>query len=225
MVYIPHTVLSFRGTFGNTDSEQWSIGLHLGGSGWGGQGEATPDPIPPGAMTAFAAVGKTYFTGATWSPSVKLMEVRGYVVDSAGKSLYGTDTALVASPINGTGSTNAHPWQVALVATLTTAITRGPGRFGRVYLPGPAVAIVTGDGLISATDAGNYAVNFRNFLNSLNDAAEGFRSGTSRAVCVASGVGNGRMDAVTGIRVGRVLDTQRRRRRSLLEEYQVQPIT
>jgi hypothetical protein len=105
------------------------------------------------------------------------------------------------------------PFQVALVVSLDTG-QRGPSRRGRVYLPAPVVTLEN-DGQFQAAQALAIRDRFGAFLNNLNNAG-GVDAGAPR-VTIASIKGFN--TDVTSCRVGRVLDTQRRRRRSLPEDY------
>jgi len=111
------------------------------------------------------------------------------------------------------GTTLSFPFQVALAISLDTG-QRGPRKRGRVYLPTPSVGLET-DGQFGASSAEGFRNRFATFLNNLNNA--GGLDANAPNVTIASSFGFN--TDVTSIRVGRVLDTQRRRRRSLPEDY------
>lgn len=116
----------------------------------------------------------------------------------------------------GVVNTNIHPPQNALVATLLSAsIPRGRGHSGRIYMPAPALSIASNGQMGDMTAL--FCTPLRTFLQGINDTAllgncvimsrESVRAGT---VLPAS-------DSFVGsIRVDNVMDTQRRRRRSIV---------
>lgn len=117
------------------------------------------------------------------------------------------------APIAGTqnGALATHfPSQCAHVVTLTTSEPRGLAAFGRVYLP-PECSILGADGRIAQAIAAPLATEVAGWLSDINNL------GFVNAVAVMSKKGLGTTHNVTGTRVGRVVDTQRRRRRSLEE--------
>lgn len=124
----------------------------------------------------------------------------------------------VVGPLGG-GLSTGHPAnQVALVVTLTTAVTRGPAHAGRFYLPMPCFTPAT-DGLISDATATNAAARVKTYIEALSDWP-GIDISSDGGVCIMSRkAGSPMTRRVSGARVGRVLDTQRRRRRSLRETY------
>lgn len=115
-----------------------------------------------------------------------------------------------AVPFVGTDTSGGYP-QIALVTSLRTARPRGLGSNGRNYWPS-AASINFGTGAIGATEATAIATAATVLVDAINDQGIG-------VVCVASAVGNGLLQPVTGVRVGRVMDTQRRRRNQLPELY------
>jgi hypothetical protein len=93
----------------------------------------------------------------------------------------------------------------------------GKGKRGRVYLP-PQSHVITPDGTIGAADVTQTLSGFTTFLNALNALPHGGAVSTVASVIGNTGsIGTGR--PVRHIRMGTVMDTQRRRRRSLAEAY------
>lgn len=119
----------------------------------------------------------------------------------------------------GGGLSSGHPTnQVALAVTLTTAVTRGPAHSGRFYMPMPCFTPAT-DGLISEATAVSAAGRVKTFVEALSDWP-GIDIASDGGVCIMSRkAGSPMTRRVNGAKVGRVLDTQRRRRRSLRENY------
>lgn len=120
-------------------------------------------------------------------------------------------------PGGAAGSRPQPPQQVALAVSLTTGYTRGPAHRGRYFLPMPAIP-VQADGLIAEADALAVRGTTKTFLEAIADVP-GVDAPNSLTPCVLSRRGSGAHRVITGVEVGRVLDTQRRRRRSLKEAY------
>lgn len=114
------------------------------------------------------------------------------------------------------------PPQCATVLSLQTIRPGGRGR-GRMYLPLLSLGLTTGGRIPTAT--------VTSVMDSLDDAFDEFETTirglddmASANVAVASGVGSGLLTDVSAIRMGDVVDTQRRRRDELGEVYQVREI-
>jgi hypothetical protein len=95
-----------------------------------------------------------------------------------------------------------------------TARTRGPGSHGRIY---PPVFIPSGPSMvIDAGESNNQLAAAKDFLGVL--AEPNFPTlGDGFAVCVVSD--QGVIEPVTSVRVGNVIDVQRRRKNQLAETY------
>lgn len=115
----------------------------------------------------------------------------------------------------------SYPPQVALAVTLQGA-RRGPGQFGRFYLPGPNMALQA-DARMSKAHQQTANEFVRTFLLACRDA---YAIPSSPDVVDAnpvnvSSLGNGTAGTIQIIEragVGRVFDTVRRRRRQLGED-------
>lgn len=161
-------------------------------------------------------------TGAHLGMNAKLAYLKMNVVDMNGHYVEQTTHEYVYSP-QPFGNSNAvvHPTQVALVVSTTTAYARGPAHRGRFYLPLPAIMVTPSTGLISVTDAQDVAASAATFISALHDQPGIDPIGDDDMhVCVMSRGGAGATNRVTGVDVGLVLDTQRRRRNALPENYQ-----
>lgn len=123
--------------------------------------------------------------------------------------------------------------QNTMCATLTTDLPRGYASKGRIFLPPCNTMLPTADGRISAANANVLAASVKRLINELNaNTAIGNVAVFSRGRGVPAYdaehnrieytyPNDGAVNAVTGVRVGRVVDTQRRRRRQLAETYEV----
>lgn len=145
-------------------------------------------------------------------PSAILRQVRIASILPSGK--YARDPWVVPTGVvrGGGPEGNTLP-QAALVVSLETA-RYGPTGKGRFFLPMPTFALEP-DYQISPADAQGVRDRTVQLINEINDEP-GFDV-LGLGVCIASSKGYN--TRVTGVRVGRVIDTLRTRRRSLLEDY------
>jgi hypothetical protein len=106
--------------------------------------------------------------------------------------------------------------QLTMAATLRTAIPRGRGSRGRMYLPPTQYgAVVSTDGRVAVASAQGQAGSVVDLINRLNTTYT-----LIGRVGVASNAGAGRFEHVTQVSCGRVVDTMRSRRSTLDEDYQ-----
>jgi hypothetical protein len=123
--------------------------------------------------------------------------------------------------------------QASVCATLTTAIPRGYASKGRLYLPPSFLYRPAADGRLTVADASWLARSVKHLIDGINSA----EAGNANVAVFSKGKGvkvenvakqrwewtypnAGTTALVTGVQVGRVIDTQRRRRRSLDENRQ-----
>lgn len=138
-----------------------------------------------------------------------LTAIRINAVQADGKVVNGANMAYLQTPIAGqaTGSSQLPP-QIAVVMSLRTG-ARGAGGRGRMYLP------LTGSGLndrgrIGSVPATTLVASGKAFLEALHVAGP--------LPVVANEKAN-TYSAITGVQIGNIFDTQRRRRNSLTEVY------
>lgn len=121
----------------------------------------------------------------------------------------------------GGGGGSFPPFQIAVAVSLVTARRGATGR-GRFYLPLPVVAMDFSTGGMSVTDQNAINQSAQQFLEGLGNEP-GFDVGDVRPAVISS---RGYASIVTGVRVGRVLDTIRSRRAQLDESYSsILPVT
>lgn len=121
------------------------------------------------------------------------------------------DTAATAVTRGGTGSGNPLPPEVAIVASLRTALA-GASYRGRMYLPAPRAGLVTSVGNIDATSVTTIATAVAAGFTAVEaDTTYGSTIGCvySRKLRIIS--------SVESVDVGNVFDAQRRRRNSFQE--------
>lgn len=230
MVY---DVRSVRLTFGGKFfvSETWSCGLRITGKrpDLDPIGGTVPTPVPPMSDLRTFCVGnlddvvtkvKAYWAAmaAFTNAQASLDWVKFNPVDEHGKQDPEQDTIVSSfTPIAGGSGTPQFP-QVALAISLTTGLQRGHAHTGRFYLPLGGSISVDANGHISTGAAQGAADPTAVFLTSLNDWS-GIDPLWQPNVSIMSSLGAGTRRHVTGVRVGRTIDTQRRRRSSIPELY------
>lgn len=207
--------------------EQWSTGFYLG--------NLNSDAPDPGTTSAsgIAPFWTTFFTAASTKVATvyKTHQIKVSQLEPDGDvDLSRIDIYDYPEPITGTHTLNLYPPQITLAATLTSDLQRGLASKGRMYLPGIAADVTTTSPKISATDASNVATNLKTFFDGVN------ASGAVSGVAILASKGHkvdldpttpdtysytgGKVAEVTGLRVGDVFDTQRRRRDGIQELFQ-----
>lgn len=167
------------------------------------------------AVQNFHQAADTYVSSAA-----KLAYLKMNVVDQAGHYVENNTIEHVFAPVvSGYASANPPPNQITLCVSLTTEFSRGPAHRGRFYLPLPGFGVDATTGVVSAGSIGVVATSAAAFIEALADEP-GLDVFRGMRVCVMSKIGSGSTNVVTGVDVGRVLDTQRRRRAELPESYQ-----
>lgn len=190
--------------------EEWSCGLRMAAAG------ASASTDPAGMIAAASDAVEAYHVRATTHTSqyAKLSFVKLNYLDTAGH--YAEDLTyqeILADVAGGGSATEIYPNQVALVVSLTTGVTRGPAHRGRFYLPMPSMAMEA-TGLIGAAQRDQVKTSTDTFIAALNAINANYD-----VAVFSRKLGAPAHRLVTGVEVGRVLDTQRRRRRSLAETY------
>ncbi len=205
MAFNPHGRLVFEGVRGTVlaPRERWAVRLNLLQAIPAASGAA-----PQSALNALGTQWQTSFGQYLFS-DCRLTSVKWAFIGADGRY---TGAPVLSAPLDlaGSATTNRYPDQVALAVTLDTA-RRGPRGRGRFYLPGIAVGLAT-DGLIVDVMAKNIANSAATFVNAVNAAWP-----DNGGVAIASTFAE--INLVTSVRVGRVLDTIRSRRSSLIEGY------
>lgn len=149
---------------------------------------------------------------ALMSQGCSLTTIRVEAYDEHSNLTQAAEVSL-ATPIVGTGNASKTP-QTALVFSM---LTGRPGRSynGRVYFPALGAAIQQDSLRIAPSVVANYAAVWAQQLEDIAAAAPG---ANQLYPAVASGK-LGLAYEVTTVRVGDVLDTQRRRRDAYVENY------
>lgn len=166
--------------------------------------------------TAITAAVNVYHSSANTylSPRALLSAVKMNLVNVDGRYAEPLTHEQVLADIPGGGNVGQTPAnQICHAVSLTTGFSRGPAHRGRFYLPLPSNGI-DDTGRVSVSSCGQVSDATDALLTAVNAADASWKMAVfSRK----SGAAAHRL--VTGNQVGRVYDTQRRRRRGLAEAY------
>jgi hypothetical protein len=214
VTYPRHMKIVFRGIFLNTP-EEWSFSTK-----WDIEHTGDPD----GDIGNIDATGiRNALTGmlstASFHSSTQCTGWRAYEIGSDGR-MQGNpriEEFATADYVKGQASTGALPPQVSLCVT-TEAENRGPARYGRFYLPGLNVTLGS-DLRLSVAQQTDYLNKVVTFTKAVADSIDVPLSPVSTSMVNVSGVGTGTLQTVRNLKVGRVLDTVRRRRGAMDEGY------
>jgi len=197
----------FGGVLAQT--ETWSVGLHF----------ISPDTTIDQPEVIEAAIGQwmsrptSLFAAAAFLNWIKVNEINpvtGLYVDESG-----SNTHYVQTTHQGTGAVNAP--HITLAVSTVTALTRGYASKGRFFPPLAGGVTYGIDGRIAAQVAADCATSAAQLLTDINGAYTG--------ECVVFSKVGQVVQEITGVRVGRVVDVQSRRRKNLLEDYQAASIS
>lgn len=200
-----------------------SIGGHMaGGDVWsvnpvfsvGGDFGAPVSPSQAQTIaTAIVAAAVPTTLTQMWAPGTTMDTYRVEARSITGV-LETQAEAVELTPINGTG-TVAHPQQTAMVSSLRSTHPGATGR-GRLYWPATGVPISTVDYRVSAANVNTYLSGVKTYLTTLQTIVDTTFDG------VALVVWSRKLETlftITRVEMGNVLDTQRRRRDTLIETY------
>lgn len=159
-------------------------------------------------------------SGMRFTTDVHLTECRFAVMSDAGPQNGETVIKTPAEVNSSQGQINPYvPWQNSVVVTLL-ADGRGRGHRGRWFLPPQQLTIENGLGTMTAAHQNGIADATKTFIEALNNHPGLDTQGTSGNVCIIGRTPpEGTRELVDKIRVGRVVDTMRSRRKSLDESY------
>lgn len=163
--------------------------------------------------TAIAALAVSTFLVTMWAPGTNMSNYRVEARALDG-TLESQAEAVEATPINGTG-TAIHPYQTSVVTSLRTTTAGASGR-GRLYWPATGVVLDSTNYRLSPTSVTNHLGAVKSFLTGIQGAIDVTLDG------VALAVWSRKLEAlyvVNQIQMGNVVDTQRRRRDNLIENY------
>lgn len=191
--------------------EEWSCGIRLANTG------SAPTGMSSGMLTSYTTAVQAFHvaTNTGISSHAKLSFVKCHPINTDGHYLDENSwISVLADVAGGIAMTDpVYPNQVAWAVTLTTGFSRGPAHKGRFYVPLPTCP-TRAAGLTDVT----YATNLSGTVDTLVAALNAVNADYDVAV-FSRKAGAPAHRLVTGNLVGRVLDTQRRRRRKIGEDY------
>jgi len=238
MFTAPHQYVSVIGD-AYAGPERWQFGLRITDGGI--DNLATAQAIAPIVRAFWEGTGAWNLPAVQWQPSAthRLTEVKVARVDVNGIYPPTEASASVFFVPAVSGTTPALVGQAPQLATcvsLQTALPRGLGSKGRIYLPPNARMNSGNSGAIATNMAQVYADAVALLVGQINaqaligNVAVFSRGKAERGQPDAKGKYHytypnpGATNNVTGVRCGNVVDTQRRRRRQLVETYVSKPV-
>jgi hypothetical protein len=203
-------------------AEQWSTGFFLGQENAGAADGSTA------AATAILDAWRVFFESSTSYVSLQYVTTQCKIakIDANGNTV--SDQVYYAYPattLDGQQGTNPHPPQCTVALTLQSDRPRGLASKGRMYLPGISAAIGS-NGKISTANRDTIALNMKTFFDSIHASIDV----PNQLILAAKGTGpfpalTAQNDYVETIKMGDVVDTQRRRRNGLVESYKQETLT
>lgn len=190
-------------------NEEWSCGFRLWKQGGVSVAEAASCLVSVSAAIAAFHVKQN----VTISNAAKLSYVKCNAIALNGKYQAESTNEATFADLSGGGQA-VPPNQIALAVSLTTGFNRGVAHRGRFFLPMPWITL-DGAGRLGAPVAASIGAECEQLLQDVNN-----NPANLEMVVMSRKAGNPGHRRVTGIEIGRVLDTQRRRRRSLVEDWQ-----
>lgn len=211
-VYPNHVRQTIKGSL--PGGEVWSCSLSFTNGG-----DTAPDPT---SLQAFGDACVPFWRAWVINTDTRLSSsVAATTLDTRAITPDGKTSYLAISDVSRQGGavSVSLPNQCALVVSLITP--RAGARYrGRIYVPALAM-LVGANGRLQPSQAGPFLAATVTLLKGLNTAAAANLSPTLWSLDVVSGVGAGAATNITSVRVGDVIDTQRRRRDALPENYLV----
>jgi len=209
-------VLSFLFAIVNTD-EVAQFGLRFADPALPGAGFANPNTAMDAAdVTALRSALSDYLSnGGNFADYGRATGVKVAVVDASEHYVYDPFVGAFATPISG--STAGIAPQESIAISLRASTTLGKGNIGRYYLPYFNTGQLAQSPYFEAVNVanlGNHSLTFLEDVTTVMSAAYG-----GVVPVIGSAVGAGSFKQVTRVLVGKVPDTQRRRRGSLDESY------
>lgn len=205
----PFLRVRLEGTLGNT--EQFSMGVNMG---WL-LGSA---PLYGLDETEAALFATWWTTQARISNVAHLRTVKANLIDVDGHYVSEETVRWDYTDSIPAGAYAATlPLQCSLVYSFTTDADRGRASRGRTYVPAPSVVLEAPDMRLTVGNQADHVTCALQLLETLETAFPGYQP------VIVSNLGAGHQRNITGVRVGRAVDTIRSRREGVLEDYQEAP--
>lgn len=190
--------------------EEFSCGVRLASTD-GASTSLDPAGMLAGATAAVKAMHQSSVLAISGLANLQFVKLN--YINPDGHYAEGTTFQSLFPDWQGGQNLPAPPNQVAWAVSLTTGVSRGLAHRGRFYLPLPTQTVAS-DGLVSVSARDAALPPLNTFLTAINALDPGYK-----VAVFSRKAGAPTHRLVTGIQLGRVLDTQRRRRRSLPEQY------
>lgn len=226
MAYPKHFLLAFGGKLG--EEEQWSCSLRMTSASTVILGDNLADTFAASAVEQVASKVQDFIiaAGGFWLKPAHLGYVKFNAIGPDGRYIGSETHQKLWNPEWQRSDTNTTgPFQISTAISLQTDNRRGLAAHGRFFVP-TAVPVIDQEGYTNAQFQTSWINASVSFINSLNNWEGPDPDGApdvclvSRGKALAGGqYGEGKWARVTGVAVGNVLDTQRRRRKSLREVY------
>jgi hypothetical protein len=217
-------LIRFNFVIGGTAAEVQETGFWTRGGGIGSDRNATCQELAARTVNAWATnIVKTHYSAAVVADRVSVYYYGG--VPTGDAQAAGEAGFTGANAWAGAGEGTMPPENSIVVSTLAFAPgefvpLRGRRRRGRMYPPTPNSSIMDATGRLSSGNQGayldSYLAFFADMTGSGNDGAGGPPTDSQPVVVSLADVAD---RPITHLRVGRVVDTQRRRRNKLAELY------
>lgn len=160
--------------------------------------------------------------GMVWADYSVLASVKAAAIGTNGLYLADPLVAEISGPTQGT-ATDVLP-QSTVVVTLRAASTIGKGNLGRIYPPHTKLPQDAGDPVGNSDARVAAAAAAKDFVNSCQTILNGALTATVFPVIMSQATGTP-TKIVDSVSVGSVVDTQRRRRNRLQENYTTVSLT
>lgn len=190
---------------------------------WRGDGPliASYDPVSH-MVDQVRPAAAAFISGFDFASRTQLRQITIYPCDTTGNSIGGNFTKLTYTSGFPAGiGTGMLPLENSIAVSWQTQ-RLGPRGKGRIFTPVPGTSVLDTDALVSTSKATLLAERAKDFLEGLCTTNDD--SGTTRPVVTGPTAKPGipaytQYGVVTQVRVGRVIDTQRRRRNKESEQY------
>lgn len=217
----PFVRVSFGGTLAG-GMDIWSCSFHLGSA----DDERSAELVLADVLTVSDEITdaiKTLVSATeTNVPSdVKLTDTKFAGFNTTGAQV-GESVTVVSLAQGATGGPYI-PQASVVVGLVNTDRAKDPGRYNRFYLPTSQYAF--GQFRMSTTEQSAYLGAAQDFVQSLIDIGATVSPSVIVPIVASSKAVAGSSSAVDAVRVGKTIDTQRRRRNSIPEEYTMLPVS
>lgn len=224
LTYAPHTLVAFGGNIngGPPGGDVWQCGIRVVEGTVAPDGSASGAPLatPVAYMSDLQATLRTWFTtavtgvGCAGGATLAWLKVNNIGSDGKYSNPSTTNRYDYATPGTGPVSTAGQCPMITLAYTFTSLRARGPGSKGRIYLPLNIPAQYSSQlGTVA-----NYVTHAKNLLAAIARPVGAASAANGVFPVIASGR-NATNFQINGVRVGNVMDVQRRRKNAITETY------